>query len=93
MLIKTESEDLNLHTRLCAERYRQLEQRMEAFDERLDKVEAQIADLKVELSKGLSEIRLLIERQNNNRSHQIIGAAGTIIVAVIGLLGYLITHK
>lgn len=93
MLIKTENEDLNLHTQLCAERYRQLEQRMEAFDERLVKVEAQISSIKMELSKGISEIRLLIEQQNNARSRQIIASAGAICVAIISLIGYIVLHK
>jgi len=92
MLIKNESEDLDLHTQLCAERYRQLEQRLEAFDERLVKVEAAVSGLKMELAKGLSEIRLLIEQQNNSRVKQVMASATAIIVSIIGLIGYLITH-
>jgi len=91
-MIKNESEDLDLHTQLCAQRYRQLEQRLEAFDERLDKVETAVSGLKMELSKGLSEIRLLIEQQNNSRVKQVMASATAIIVSIIGLIGYLITH-
>ena len=91
-MIKNESEDLDLHTQLCAQRYRQLEQRLEAFDERLDKVEAAVSDLKMELSKGLSEIRLLIEQQNNSRAKQVMASSTAVIVSIIGLIGYLISH-
>lgn len=89
---KSESEDLNLHTHLCAERYRQLEQRLEAFDERLVKVETQISNLKVEFNRGIQEIRLLLEQQNNSRSRQIIASAGAIVVAIISLAGYIVSH-
>ncbi len=91
-VVKSESEDLNLHTQLCAERYKDLERRLDSFDDRLAKVEDQISSIKREMAAGFNDIRLLIEKQNNARTIQLIATFGTIAAAVVALLGYIITH-
>ena len=92
MAPKTENEDLNLHVSLCEQRYKELEGRLDVLDQKIRKVEDQIHDLKTSVSNGFNEIRLLIEKQNNARTIQLIATFGTITVAVVGLLGYIITH-
>jgi hypothetical protein len=91
-VVKSESEDLNLHTQLCAERYKDLERRLEAFDDRLAKVEDQISSIKKEMAAGFNNLQLLIEKQNNSRTVQLIATFGTIAAAIVGVMGYLITH-
>lgn len=92
MALKSENEDLNLHVSLCEQRYKELEGRLDAMDQRLIKVEDQISNLKKEMATGFGDLKLLLEKQNNARAIQLIATFGTIAVAVIGLLGYIITH-
>lgn len=91
-MTKTESEDLNLHVSLCSERYKSLEARLDAVELRLTKMEDQISAIKGQMASGFNDIRLLIEKQNNARTIQLITTFGAIAVSVIGLLGYIITH-
>ena len=49
-----ESHDLELHTALCAERYLALETRMDGIDQRLTKIEANVAEIAQDVRK-LSE--------------------------------------
>jgi hypothetical protein len=68
-----EKENLEAHVELCAERYKQLENR-------LDAVEGKIGTLQETIEKSsLNTIKILI------------GTAGTIIVAVLSLIGVIIT--
>ena len=68
-----EKENLEAHVELCAERYKQLENR-------LDNVEGKIGTLQETIEKSsLNTIKILI------------GTAGTIIVAVLSLLGVILT--
>ena len=76
------------HVEKCQLRYEYLEQKLEALDARLTKVEDKISTLKSEMQTGINEIKLLIERQNNARTIQVIATLGTIAAAVIGLIAY-----
>jgi hypothetical protein len=67
-----EKENLEAHVELCAERYKQLENR-------LDAVEGKIGTLQETIEKSsLNTIKILI------------GTAGTIIVAVLSLIGVIV---
>jgi septal ring factor EnvC (AmiA/AmiB activator) len=83
---------LNTHEAVCAERYAGLEDKMTQIDKRFDKVEEDIKEIRSEASQGFKEIKALIERRQGGSHQAIITAAGTIIVALIGFLGYLLTH-
>lgn len=83
---------LNTHEAVCAERYAGLETKMTQIDKRFDKVEDDIREIRAETSQGFKEIKALIERRQGGSHQAIITAAGTIIVALIGFLGYLLTH-
>lgn len=87
-----ESEDLATHVSLCELRYKQLEGRMDAVEQRIAALAHEVADIKESMQQGLHEIRLLIEKQNNARTTQMIAATGGVIVAIITLLGYIITR-
>lgn len=68
-----EKENLEAHVELCAERYKQLENR-------LTNVETKIGSLQKTVEESsLHTIKVLI------------GTAGTIVVAVLSLLGIIIT--
>lgn len=91
--MNTEAEDLNLHVSLCEQRYKALENRLSLVEQRLSKVEDQIADIKEQMSSGFTEIKVILERNNSQRQTTLIASVGSIIVAVIGVIGYLIARS
>lgn len=86
-----EENDLATHVNLCHLRYEQLKEKLDAFDERLTKLEADVSSLKGTMQSGFADIKLILEQQSNARSIQLIATFGTIITAVVALVGYLIT--
>ena len=83
---------LNTHEAVCAERYAGLENRMHIIDQRFDKLEAEVKDLKDTTMTSLGEIKTLIESKQNASAQKFIAIAGTIITSLAGLILYLITH-
>jgi predicted nucleic acid-binding Zn-ribbon protein len=69
-------------------RYKQLEEKLDAFNDRLTKVETDISAIKSQMSAGFTEIKLLLERQSNARTIQIIATIGTVAAAALGAFGY-----
>lgn len=86
-----EDKDLATHVEICAIRYRVLEERMDGLEARLVKVETELVNLKTEMAAGFHDIKLLLEKQSNARSVQLIATLGTVAVAVFSLVGYLLT--
>ena len=80
------------HIQLCELRYKSLEDKINALEQRLTKVEADISSIKRDISTGFSEVKLLIEKQSNARHIQILATSGSIIVALLGTIGYMIAR-
>lgn len=80
------------HVQLCELRYRALEEKINAIDQRLTKMEAAVSNLKAEMAMGFGDIKLLLEKQSNARTIQMTATFGTIAAAIIGVIGYIITH-
>lgn len=87
----TETEDLATHVSLCELRYKALEHRLDVLEQRLGKLEDKVATLQKEVATGFSDIKLLIEKQNNQKHTQLIATVGTVTVGLLGLLGYILT--
>jgi len=87
-----EEKDLATHVEICALRYQGIEEKMNALERRLDKVEDTLNTLKTQNEQNFSEIKVLIERQNSQRQTALITTIGSIVVAVVGVIGYLITR-
>lgn len=87
-----EEKDLATHVEICAIRYKGIEEKLNAFDERLTKVETDLSAIKNTVQSGFSDIKLLLEKQSNARTIQVIATVGTIAAAIIGVIGYIITH-
>jgi hypothetical protein len=83
---------LTTHEAVCAERYAGIEVKMTQIDRRFDRMESEIKLMKEDSNRGFAEIKNLIEKKTSGNQQAIITAAGTIIVALIGFLGYLLTH-
>ena len=87
-----EETDLATHVEICAIRYQGIEDKFNVIERRLDKVETDISAIKTQMQTGFSEIKLLLERQNSSKQTTLTTTVGTIVVAVIGVIGYLITR-
>jgi predicted nucleic acid-binding Zn-ribbon protein len=83
---------LDTHEKICSLRYAGIESNMKTIEDRLDGLEIDVKDLKTSTSKGFADIKDLIEKRNNSSHNALISAAGTVIVALFGFLGYLIIH-
>jgi phage shock protein A len=79
------------HIQLCELRYKALEERLDNVESKLAKLETDVSELKQETQAGFAEIKLLLERQNSSKQVQVIATFGTIITAVLGFIGYLVT--
>ena len=87
-----EETDLATHVEICSLRYQGIEDKFNVINHRLDKVENDISAIKAEMQTGFNDIKLLLERQNSSKQTTLITTVGTIIVAVIGVIGYLVTR-
>jgi hypothetical protein len=87
-----EETNLAAHVEICALRFKGIEEKMNALERRLDKVEDTLNTLKTQNEQNFTEIKVLIERQNSQRQTTLITTIGSIVVAVIGVIGYLITR-
>jgi len=76
-----EETNLVLHTKLCAQRYEQITDRLSNMDQRFDRVEAALLEIKRAVST---------ESQDNYKMY--LAWAGVIITTLIGATGYLLTH-
>ena len=78
--ITEESENLELHTKLCAQRYQQLINKFDVVDHRLDKIESTLVEIKDTLGEASS------------RKYQTYLAwAGVVITALAGGIFHLLT--
>ena len=78
--VSTEA-DLNTHIELCALRYKGIEEKFDSVEKRLDRI-----------NDDLSDIKQILDKKSSATTTAIISAGGAIIVALIGFLGYLLTH-
>ena len=76
-----ETEDLDTHVALCALRYQAIQDKFAAVDARLDNID-----------RNLTEIKDMINRQRDAKFNTMVTTAGTVIVALLGVLGYLIVQ-
>jgi hypothetical protein len=83
---------LNTHELLCAERYKAIETRMDTIENRMDGISADVKELKQTNDKQFTEIKELISGAKDEKFKTMVTVAGTIIVALLGTMGYLITH-
>lgn len=74
-----ESVDLKLHTHLCAERYRGIQEQYERLEQRVESVEEKIDELKKDYNDG-----------NKSLKTTLITTGGSILVAIISVIGILL---
>ena len=87
-----EEKDLATHVEICAIRYKGIQEKFDGVETRITKLEADISALKGTMQSGFSEIKLLLEKQSNSRTIQVIATIGTVAAAILAVIGYVITH-
>ena len=88
---KTEAR-LNTHELLCLERYKALETRMDSIETRVDSIATDVKELKENNDRQFSEIKTMLTAGKDEKFKTMVTVAGTIIVALLSVMGYLITH-
>jgi predicted nucleic acid-binding Zn-ribbon protein len=81
MAVEIEKKSLEAHVELCAERYDQLDKRLEGLESRMEKIEGHVVDIKD-----------AIEKSNNGQSKQLIAIGTTIIGVLITAIVALVIH-
>lgn len=88
----TERDSLEVHVDLCTLRYQQLEDRIQRVESKVNDLNIDLQDFKAEVRKNFDEIKNMISISKDHRFNTFVGTAATIIVALLGTLGYIITH-
>lgn len=83
---------LTTHEQVCAERYKALETRMDSVEKRMDAISSDVKELKQSNERQFSEIKSMLSGAKDDKFKTMVTVAGTIIVALLGVMGYLITH-
>lgn len=84
-----EKNNLETHVELCELRYRQLDQRIERVEQQLDRVALDLRDVRTDLQQHFDDLRDSILAAKDQRFTVAVSAASTVIVALIGLIGYI----
>lgn len=80
-----ERENLEAHVDLCAERYTVMDKRLERMDATLEKFEKRFDSIDAKIDN----IKDALQQQNAMMTRALIGAASTIVVAVISTIAVL----
>ena len=83
---------LSTHEEICALRYKALETRMDSIETRMDSIITDVKELKQANEMQFAEIKTMLTHARDEKFKTVITAAGTIVVALLGVMGYLITH-
>lgn len=83
---------LNTHEILCAERYKGIENRMDNIDTRMDTISSDLREMKNTSDKQFNEIKGMLTAAKDEKFKVMVSATATVIVALLAMLGYLITH-
>jgi hypothetical protein len=76
-----EKKSLEAHVELCAERYRYLEEKLNTLEDKTDKTNVMV-----------TEIKGMVQTVVNKRNDQLISWGLGIIVALGSVIGWLVTH-
>lgn len=90
--IDTTAARLNTHEEVCSWRYANIDAKMKTIEDRLDTLEVDVKDLKSSNAKGFNEIKEMLADARDEKFKTIITVAGTIVVALLGMMGYLLGH-
>jgi hypothetical protein len=79
--IQAESENLDLHTKLCAARYQQITQRFDVIEYRLSNIETTLKDIQTVISNNQTAIL-----------NRFLSWGGIAILTMLGAIGWLVAN-
>ena len=88
----TERESLELHVDLCHLRYQQLENRVTSLEKKIDSVAEEMKAMKADNDQNFNDIKKMLGNAKDEKFKVMVTATGTIIVGLLAMLGYVITH-
>ena len=88
----TERDSLEIHVDLCELRYKQLDDRMTRIETKVQEVTIDVQDLKEEMRKGFSEVKVMLQAAKDEKFKTIIASGGSVVVGLLALLGYIVVH-
>ena len=88
----TERDSLEIHVDLCELRYKALEDRMTRIEQKVQDISIDVQDFKDEVRKGFGEIKDMLTLAKDEKFKTVIVTAGSVIVGLLGLLGYIVVH-
>lgn len=88
----TESTSLEMHVELCAERYARLEEKFQDVENGLDQLHGDFNTFKLENQKAMSDIKNMLSSAKDEKFKIMVTSTATIIVGLLAMLGYVITH-
>ena len=89
---KVEATNLETHVELCAERYGRLEEKFEQVETRLDRLHDDFTNFKQENQRNMSDIKNMLSGAKDEKFKIMVTATATVIVGLLAMLGYIITH-
>ena len=87
-----ENTSLEMHVELCAERYGRLEEKFETVENRLDQLHDDFNSFKQDNQKAMGEIKTMLNSAKDEKFKIMVTSTATIIVGLLALLGYVVTH-
>ena len=83
---------LSTHEQVCSERYKAIEVRMDSIETRMDAISTDVKELKQTNDQQFNEIKRMLTAAKDEKFKVMVTVSGSIIVGLLGVLGYLITH-
>jgi len=87
-----EKKSLEAHVELCAERYKNLDGKLDSVDNRVSIVEQKLETKMNSVEQVLDEIKGMIVSMQQNRNKQLINWGVGIIGTLIGTISFLVWH-
>jgi len=88
----TERDSLEIHVDLCELRYKALEDRMTRIENKVQEINSDMQDFKEEMRKSFGEVKTMLQAAKDEKFKTIIASGGSVVVGLLALLGYVITH-
>lgn len=87
-----EQEDLATHVEICTLRYKNLQDQIDTLDTRVDQLTSDIKELRTDMHAGFSEIKKMLQANKDEKFKVMVTSTATVIVGLLAMLGYVITH-
>lgn len=85
-----EKKSLEAHVELCAERYKNLDNKLDTVEERVGEVERKMETKMTALETVLDDIREMITKMQHHRNNQLISWGIGIIATLLSMVGFLL---